>query len=186
MLINIPNALTFSRLLFIPIFLYALFAGDFEARWLAPLAFGLAALTDCFDGYFARKLNQETEFGKLADPTIDRIFVAVAAVAVYLKFQAIIPIWLVIVIVGRDALMSLGWMVLSRYDVKLRVSMLGKTATGFLMSAFFILLADVELNMLLIQSAGLLALYTGAALSVISGYIYLKMGISTLRSKQAN
>ncbi|MBS3909680.1 MAG: CDP-alcohol phosphatidyltransferase family protein [Actinobacteria bacterium] len=186
MTFNIPNALTFSRLLFIPVFLYALFARDFEARWLAPLAFGLAALTDCFDGYFARRLNQETEFGKLADPAIDRIFVAVAAVAVYLKFQAVIPAWVVLVIVGRDALMSLGWMVLSRYGVKLRVSMLGKTATGFLMSALFILLADVELNMRVVRSAGLLALYVGAALSVISGYVYLKMGISTLRSKQAN
>lgn len=186
MTLNIPNALTFSRLLFIPIFLYALFARDFEARWLAPLAFGLAALTDCFDGYFARKLNQETEFGKLADPTVDRIFVTVAAVAVYLKFQAFIPIWLVFVIVGRDVLMSLGWMALSRYGVKLRVSMLGKTATGFLMSAFFILLADVELDMSLIRSLGLLALYVGAVLSVISGYIYLKMGIATIISKQAN
>lgn len=186
MTLNIPNTLTFSRLLFIPVFLYALFAADFEARWLAPLAFGLAALTDCFDGYFARKFNQETEFGKLADPTVDRIFVAVAAVAVYLKFQAVIPIWVVFVIVGRDALMMLGWLVLSRSGAKLRVTMLGKTATGFLMSAFFILLADVELNMALVRSAGLLALYIGAVLSAISGYVYLKMGISTIRSKQAN
>ncbi len=73
-LFTIPNLLTFIRLLLIPVFLICYYQMP-EKPYIAMLVFAVASLTDAFDGYLARKLNQITSFGKLCDPLADKLMV---------------------------------------------------------------------------------------------------------------
>ncbi|MGY2437113.1 CDP-alcohol phosphatidyltransferase family protein, partial [Escherichia coli] len=82
MMTNIPNLLTFFRILLIPVFVI-LFYVPYQWSYLAAaVVFTLAAATDWFDGYLARKLNQSTAFGAFLDPVADKIMVAAALVVI--------------------------------------------------------------------------------------------------------
>ncbi|MFM7368913.1 MAG: CDP-alcohol phosphatidyltransferase family protein, partial [Sphaerospermopsis kisseleviana] len=72
---NIPNTITFSRLLGIPFLLYGLYIPTPQAKWVCLTIFLIAALTDWLDGYLARKLNQITDLGKFLDPLVDKLLV---------------------------------------------------------------------------------------------------------------
>ena len=69
---NLPNLITFSRLLGIPFLLYGLYNPTPQARWVCLTIFLVAALTDWLDGYLARQLNQITDLGKFLDPLVDK------------------------------------------------------------------------------------------------------------------
>jgi len=97
---NISNALTISRVFLTFVFMYFLFAGFPGAKYLAFLTFLLASLTDYYDGYFARKSNRITDFGKLMDPIADKILVLSAFLA-FVELT-LIPAWMVLVIVARE------------------------------------------------------------------------------------
>ncbi len=97
---NLSNKLTVSRIFLTFVFMYFLFARWSGAKYYAFLTFLTAALTDYFDGYFARKEKSITEFGKLMDPIADKILVLSAFLAfVELK---LIPAWTVLIIVARE------------------------------------------------------------------------------------
>ncbi|MFM5687426.1 CDP-alcohol phosphatidyltransferase family protein, partial [Aeromonas caviae] len=86
---NIPNLLTFFRILLIPVFVI-LFYLPYQWSYLAAaLIFILAAATDWFDGYLARKLNQSTAFGAFLDPVADKIMVAAALVVIVEHYNTI-------------------------------------------------------------------------------------------------
>ncbi|HEB12742.1 MAG TPA: CDP-alcohol phosphatidyltransferase family protein, partial [Actinobacteria bacterium] len=85
---NMANALTFCRLLLIPV-VFKLILQDSP---LAVLVFGIAALTDLFDGYLARRTNKVTELGRLLDPFVDRLLIAGVVIALVLKYQEP-PLW---------------------------------------------------------------------------------------------
>lgn len=178
MLLNVPNTLTLLRLLLIPIYTYIALDEGFSPQWVAAIAFGLAAVTDWFDGYFARRLNQVTEFGKIADPIVDRLLIASVFIILYIKLSEIVPLWTVLIVVGRDLIMVLGWLYMNRLGVKIRVSAEGKVTAGVLMfSAFFLLLDFNPLKLI-----GIFLFYLGVILSLISGFKYISLGITTLKS----
>jgi len=185
MILNLPNILTLSRLFLIPIFAYALLAENFSARWIAAIVFGLAALTDWFDGFIARKMNQVTKFGMIADHAVDRIFIASAIFTIYLSVRDIIPLWAVLAVVGRDILMVAGWFYLSRHGKQLAITKLGKVSTAFLMVAIFILFTSAYLNYQIVVILGIWLFYIGMLLSLASGLSYLKMGKTIIRNNQA-
>ncbi|MDD5424638.1 MAG: CDP-diacylglycerol--glycerol-3-phosphate 3-phosphatidyltransferase [Candidatus Omnitrophica bacterium] len=98
---NISNKLTISRIFLTFVFMYFVFARWPGAEYFAFLTFLAAALTDYYDGYFARKEGSITDFGKLMDPIADKILVLSAFLAfVELK---LIPAWTVLIIVAREA-----------------------------------------------------------------------------------
>ena len=72
---NLPNLVTFSRLLGVPFLLYGLYDPSVQSRWICVAIFVVAAATDWLDGYLARKLNQITDLGKFLDPLVDKLLV---------------------------------------------------------------------------------------------------------------
>lgn len=104
-LITIPTWVTLSRLLAVPIILVTLNGpqGEWE-RWIALIAFLLAALTDWLDGYLARKLNQVSDMGKFLDPLVDKLLILAPLLMLIQLGQ--IPAWGVFLIVAREMLIT--------------------------------------------------------------------------------
>jgi cardiolipin synthase len=138
-MLTIPNALTFARFLGIPLFIYL--ALDLKADGWAILVLAIGGATDYFDGKLARALGQESKFGEIADPTIDRLYIAATLVVLYLRDA--VPVWLIAVLVLRDVFMAIVAAVLALKGLApLKVTYLGKAATFNLLYAFpFLLLA---------------------------------------------
>lgn len=101
---NLPNALTLSRIFLTPLLVVVLLTRIDGKEIYGALIFVVAALTDYFDGYFARKRNQVTALGKLLDPIADKLLVSSAFISlVELKLA---PAWMVVIIVGREFAVS--------------------------------------------------------------------------------
>ena len=101
--VNIANALTVFRIVLVPVFLVALFMESGEStlwRTIATIVFGVAALTDRYDGMIARQRGLITDFGKLADPIADKALIGGALVG--LSILGILPWWVTVVIVARE------------------------------------------------------------------------------------
>lgn len=132
-LLTVPNVITLARLACLPLFLYLLFGRDDRAA-AAWLLGGLGA-TDWVDGYLARRLGQVSEFGKIFDPTVDRLLFLVATVAIIIDDAA--PIWFCVLVLVREVLVGVMMSVatlfygMERFDV----TWWGKTATFLLMFA---------------------------------------------------
>lgn len=138
-MLTIPNALTFLRFLGIPLFIYLALKQHADGWAILTLAFGGA--TDYFDGKLARALNQESKFGEIADPTIDRLYILAVLIVLYIRDA--IPLWLIAILIARDIFMAVVALVIQvKGFPPLTVTYLGKAATFNLLYAFpFLLLA---------------------------------------------
>lgn len=141
-MVTIPNFLTFLRFLGIPLFIYLGLSGSNDGWAIVVLMLGGA--TDYFDGKLARALNQTSRFGELADPTIDRLYIAATIIVLYIRDA--IPFWFIALLVARDIFMLVVAAVLAaRKFPTLTVTYLGKAATFNLLYALpFLLLALSE------------------------------------------
>ena len=102
-LVNLPNALTVLRLALVPVFAVLLLQDsglDDAGRYWATLAFGLAIITDRYDGMIARRTGQVTEFGKLADPIADKALTGTALIG--LSILGLLPWWVTLAILVRE------------------------------------------------------------------------------------
>jgi len=104
-IVNLPNFLSFARLGLLPVFLLLLAAESSTARLGAYILAIFGLFSDVLDGYFARRLNQVTELGKILDPLSDKIIVA--AITVFAVLEKNFPFWLAALILGRDLLIIL-------------------------------------------------------------------------------
>jgi CDP-diacylglycerol--glycerol-3-phosphate 3-phosphatidyltransferase len=107
-LVNLPNALTMLRLAVVPVFAVLLVQDgglDDADRYWAALVFGLAILTDRYDGMIARRTGQVTEFGKLADPIADKALTGTALIG--LSVLELLPWWVTVVILVREVAITL-------------------------------------------------------------------------------
>jgi CDP-diacylglycerol--glycerol-3-phosphate 3-phosphatidyltransferase len=107
---NWPNGLTLGRLVLGPAVLWAVLAGRFGAAFAI---FAVATLSDLYDGYLARRLGSVTEFGKFMDPLADKVVVSLALLGLVASGSRLTPIWMVIVVVGRE-LLVLGYRIAFR------------------------------------------------------------------------
>jgi cardiolipin synthase len=173
-MLTIPNALTFARFLGIPLFIYL--ALDLKADGLAILVLAIGGATDYFDGKLARALGQESKFGEIADPTIDRLYIAATLVVLYLRDA--VPVWLIAVLVLRDVFMAIVAAVLALKGLApLKVTYLGKAATFNLLYAFpFLLLALSE------SWYGTLAFIFGWAFAIWGVCLYLGTAVGYFRT----
>ncbi|MFF2368991.1 CDP-alcohol phosphatidyltransferase family protein [Agromyces sp. NPDC058110] len=122
---TIPNVLSMLRLLLVPLFLWAVVVGEYVTALVVLVA---ASLTDLLDGFLARRLNQITRLGQLLDPAADRLYIFAALVG--LAANALVPWWIVIVIVARDVFLLILGVVLANHGYgPLPVHQLGKVAT---------------------------------------------------------
>lgn len=136
-LLTIPNLLSVLRLLGVPLFLW-LMLGPHADVW-AIIVLGLSGITDWADGWLARKLNQLSDFGAMLDPLADRLYILATLLGLVLRH--VIPWWLAVAIVGRDAILAVGLWVLKRHGWgPPQVHYLGKAATFCLLYAFPLLL----------------------------------------------
>jgi len=108
-------------------------------RILALVVFGFASFTDLLDGWSARKLNQETDMGKLLDPLADK-FLVISAMIAFLFLDPLIPLWMVIIIVGRDLLITGMRYLAIRKGTELKTSRFGKVKTAFQMTSIFVII----------------------------------------------
>jgi cardiolipin synthase len=135
--LTIPNALSFLRLLGVPLFLW-LVLGPKEDGW-ALLVLAVAGFTDWADGQIARRMNQTSRLGQMLDPVADRLYIF--ATVLGLALRGIIPWWLAIALPLRDVLLTFTLPALHRRGYNaLPVHFLGKAATFCLLYAFPLLL----------------------------------------------
>jgi cardiolipin synthase len=132
-ILTAPNAFTLLRLCCLPVFLYLLFGRDNRAgaAWLLG---GLGA-TDWVDGWLARRFDQVSEFGKVFDPTADRLLFIVTAIAIIIDRAA--PLWFIVLVIVREFVLGavLAVATLFFHMKRFDVSWWGKTATFLLMFA---------------------------------------------------
>ncbi|MFW6172708.1 MAG: CDP-diacylglycerol--glycerol-3-phosphate 3-phosphatidyltransferase [Elusimicrobiota bacterium] len=103
---NLPNALTLSRIVITFPVVFTLYFGGDDVRWVlfSAVLYLIAALTDFFDGYIARKSNQITNLGKFMDQISDKFLVT--SVFLIFAYQGYISFWLVFIVIARDILVS--------------------------------------------------------------------------------
>ena len=136
-ILTIPNILSFIRLLGVPLFLWLILVP--EADGWAFVVLALSAVTDYLDGMIARALGQISRLGQLLDPIADRLYIAAPLLG--LAIRAIIPWWLVVVLLGRDLVLAVVLALLKRRGITgLPVHFLGKAATFCLLFGLPLLL----------------------------------------------
>lgn len=136
---NIPNILTVLRLFLIPFFIYFLLQDEPKSRLIALLLFMIAGFSDFLDGYLARKLEQDTKLGRFLDPLADK-FLVIATLFAFYYLDNLISLWIVLVIIGRDILITLMRYMAIAKGKELRTTKLAKTKTGFQMIAIILIL----------------------------------------------
>ena len=138
-ILTVPNVITTVRALCIPLFVYLLF-GRNSPGW-AAFVLGLLGATDWVDGYVARRFDQTSTFGKMYDPTVDRLMMVVAIVSIIVHTVADdgdVPLWYSLVILTREVLVG-AWVVFITVVLKakrMNVTWWGKVGTFANMCAF--------------------------------------------------
>ena len=171
---KIPNILTLLRIVLIPVFVIVYYLPYAWAPMAAAGVFTLAAITDWFDGYLARKLDQASPFGAFLDPVADKLMVATALVLLvdtYSTFWITVPAG---VIIGREIVISAlrEWMAELGKRANIAVSYVGKVKTALQMLAILVMLAAVPYSVA--SWVGIAGLYLASVLTLWSMYVYLK------------
>jgi cardiolipin synthase (CMP-forming) len=183
--LNLPNLLTWLRIFLIPLFVGIYY---FPLSWVslpyqnlvATIIFTAAALTDWFDGWLARTLNQMSAFGEFLDPVADKLMVA-AALLVLLKLDRVDAL-VVLVIIGREITVSAlrEWMAKIGNSKSVAVSLLGKIKTASQMVAIPMLLYNDRIMDFDPQFIGTLLIWVAAILTILSMMYYIKAAIPGL------
>lgn len=147
---NIPNLLSLLRIILIPLFLYLVFTPTVSHRIWALVVFAFASFTDLLDGWSARRLNQETDMGKFLDPLADK-FLVISAMIAFLFLDPLIPLWMVVIIIGRDLLITAMRYLAIRKGTELKTSRFGKVKTAFQMTSIFVIIMVFILRNLISQ-----------------------------------
>ena len=174
---NVPNSITTFRIVLIPVFIAAFYLPYSWAAALATFIFWLAAITDWFDGYLARRLGQMTAFGAFLDPVADKLMVVIALVLLVERHDTLLFTLAACVIIGREIVISAlrEWMAELGERTSVAVSYVGKVKTAFQMVAITALLAiDPARDENWMLALCYVVLYTAAVLTLWSMFIYLK------------
>ena len=180
---TLPNALSVLRLLGVPVFLWLLL-GPEEDGW-ALVILMVSGFTDWLDGKLARWLNQGSRLGALLDPAADRLYIVCTLVA--LALREIVPVWVVVLLLGRELVLGVMLLVLRRYGYPpLQVHYLGKAATLLLLYAFPVLLiADGEGPLAAVAEPFAWALTIwGTALYLLAGLFYVIQVVGIVRAER--
>ncbi len=189
---NIPNILTISRIIFIPILVVLYyFQNTYENYFiilnnLLVIIFILASITDYLDGYLARKLQENTKLGAFLDPVADKLMVSTALIILvndYHNYTILLP---AIVIIIREISVSAlrEWMGKMGKNTSVVVSYAGKLKTFIQIIAITILLYRQPIFDTTTYYLGIVLLYIAMFITIWSGIIYLKNAIKDLTIKQ--
>jgi len=171
----VPNALSLARIFLTPFFVILFFEGTYKSLVYACILFTLAALTDMYDGYIARKYNVISSLGMFLDPLADKVLVTVAFSCFI--FYGFVSWWMVGIILGRDILVTFMRLWLIKHGMTLQTSFLAKYKTASQFGALYIMFLvvlytkkhgipvnDCGATVLYVMMCGIVALTTFSAL----------------------
>lgn len=185
MVFNLPNSLTWTRIVLIPLVVgvFYLPLPLHEQNLIATVAFVVAAVTDWFDGWLARRLGQTSAFGAFLDPVADKLMVA-AALVILIQLERIDAV-VAIIIIGREITISAlrEWMAHIGAAKSVAVSFIGKLKTTAQMIAIPMLLYYDPLAGLPIAAMGEALIWLAAALTLWSMGYYLGKAWPEIRSR---
>jgi CDP-diacylglycerol--glycerol-3-phosphate 3-phosphatidyltransferase/cardiolipin synthase len=184
---NIPIALTWLRIVLIPVFVGVYYAPDDWAslvarNWIGMGVFALAAITDWLDGYLARRLGQTSAFGAFLDPVADKLMVAAALILLVELGRA--EAYLAIIIIGREIAISAlrEWMAQLGQSRNVAVAFIGKVKTVAQMTALIaLLLWENVIPGVSTPLLGTFALWIAAILTLWSMFHYLRLAAPHFR-----
>jgi cardiolipin synthase (CMP-forming) len=181
-LINVPNVVTFSRIVLIPLIIGLYYLPEDWLSWhaknlAATVVFIVAAVTDWLDGYLARRLNQMSAFGAFLDPVADKLIVAGALIV--LLHLSRVDMLVALIIIGREIAISAlrEWMAKVGQARSVAVAFIGKLKTVFQMVAIPLLLYHEPLLGLDTQWYGTLLIIVAAVLTVVSMLYYVRKAL---------
>ncbi len=180
---NIPHTITVFRIILIPVFIAVFYLPYSWGPALATFVFWFAAITDWFDGYLARKLEQQSSFGAFIDPLADKLIVISALLLILTKHPE--SNWLLfstLIIVSREIFISSlrEWMSSLGKDKVVAVSFFGKAKTAAQMFALLFLIYEQDIFGLPTYTFGVGLLVWAAILTMLSMAMYIKSAWSTL------
>lgn len=178
---NIPNILTLLRIAAIPLLVFLLMSPDREPGFWAAALFAVASVTDWLDGYLARRMGIVTVFGKFLDPIADKLIV-MAALIMILPFDRV-PAWMVLVILGREIIITGLRGIASSEGIVIQASDLGKFKTIFQLVAIIGLLLHYDYHWFFgidhpylvvnMHNVGIFYLWIATVITIWSGVDYL-------------
>ncbi|MDQ0319793.1 cardiolipin synthase [Pararhizobium capsulatum DSM 1112] len=184
---NIPNLLTYGRILAVPLIVLCFFvegrlqSSDF-ARWSALVIFAIASITDFLDGYLARIWNQTSNIGRMLDPIADKLLISTALLLMAADTEQTIAgwsLWAAIIILCREILVSGLREYLAALKVSVPVTQIAKWKTTVQMLAIAFLLAGPAGDKVLPYTTeiGRILLWIAAVLTIYTGYDYFRAGL---------
>jgi CDP-diacylglycerol--glycerol-3-phosphate 3-phosphatidyltransferase len=183
--VNIPNAVTLFRIVLIPVFIGLFYVPEHNGAYaLATFVYWLASISDWFDGYLARKLDQQSALGAFLDPLADKLMVIIALVLLVSRHPD--NYWIVgssLIIIAREIIVSSlrEWMAAQGKSEQVAVSFVGKAKTVGQMFAILFLIYEKDLLGMptLILGTGLLV--WAALLTILSMLVYLQAAWLTIK-----
>lgn len=187
---NVPNVLTYGRIVAVPLVAALLLWNDraeaitglgvMSARWIALGIYVVAAITDFFDGYLARRWQQQSSLGRMLDPIADKVLVAV--ILLVLCGDQILRgghVWAAIIILAREVLVSGLREYLGQLSVSVPVTQIAKWKTTVQLVAIGFLIAGPAGDLLVpgITEIGIAGLWIAAGLTLYTGYDYFRAGM---------
>ncbi|MGD0586101.1 MAG: CDP-diacylglycerol--glycerol-3-phosphate 3-phosphatidyltransferase [Oryzomonas sp.] len=180
-ILNLPNMLTMLRIAAIPLMAFLLLSPSRQAGFQAAAVFALASITDWLDGYLARRMGIVTVFGKFLDPIADKLIV-MSALIMILPFGRV-PAWMVLVVLGREIVITGLRGIASSEGIVIPASDLGKFKTIFQIVAILGLVLHYDYNWLFgidnplvhvnMHNVGMFYLWIATLLTIWSGGDYL-------------
>jgi CDP-diacylglycerol--glycerol-3-phosphate 3-phosphatidyltransferase len=198
---RLPNFLTIARILLIPVIVISFYVPWKITNLVVAMLFILASVTDYFDGYFARLYKVQSKFGKCFDPIADKLVTIVSLIMIISCNSSVFIVFPSIVIVCREILVSGLREFLSIANVSLPVTKLAKIKTTLQMIAIATLLLasknsshsyETLMNFFEVEPflriffygsmeiLGIVLLNISAMVTVVTGYIYLKLGLRNM------
>src|SRR4051794_37259419 len=175
---NVPNALTLFRIFLVPFLVVVLLTKFSGSEYAGLTIFLVAAITDFFDGYFARRYNKITKLGALLDPMADKLLMSAAFIS--LVELGLARAWMIVIIIGREFAVSGLRSIAAQHGVTIAASPLGKTKMVAQVFAIGLLIVGYELGEF--RFIGELALWVVMLFALVSGIDYfIKFSRGVLR-----
>ena len=180
--ITVPNFISLSRVLVLPLFLFWLRIP--QDRLFAAILGGLMGVTDFLDGYVARRIGQVSTVGKIIDPTCDRIVLVVASIGLW--YFSVVPRWLIVVVLAREVIVSVVVLTVGVLGkVRLDVVWIGKLGTFILLTSFPLAVlasaSQIDSRWLLWMTEG--AIVAGTGILFGAAFQYFKKLVEIIRGR---
>ncbi|MBI4777478.1 CDP-alcohol phosphatidyltransferase family protein [Candidatus Desantisbacteria bacterium] len=180
---TLANKITILRILLVPVFVIFMTYGYYQSivafQYTALGIFIFFILTDALDGFIARSFDQQTALGMFLDPLADKLLLVSAFVVIGLNIADKLPLWVIMLVVGREFIISIGWLVVYLFGTKnssLKPSIYGKMTTFFQMTTILLCLLNLPYQYLR------WIIFLTVAITIISTIDYIFRGSTKLKS----